>query len=231
LDGEKPTLLITDPPYGVGLDMEWRDRAGINRLGPAEPSYLRTKGHRNTSVSNDTVADWSAAYALVPSLEVAYVWHSTSHLIEVGQGLEALGFELRQQIVWVKTVPVISRSAYNWQHEPCWYAVKKGKRARWAGDGAHATAWQLASPKMTHGGSTEQKFDHPTQKPVDCMARPLRNHPGDAYDPFLGSGTTLIAAEMLGRRCFALEIEPKYVQTAIERWQAFTGKTAVKVHG
>ena len=229
LAGAKPTLLVTDPPYGVSLDMEWRDRAGINRLGPAEPSYLRTKGHRATSISGDTVADWSAAYALVASLEVAYVWHSSSHLVEVGRGLEAIGFELRQQITWAKTVPVISRSAYNWQTEPCWYAVMKGKTAHWQGDGTQTTLWTLASPKMTHGGSTERKFDHPTQKPSEAMARPIRNHAGDVYEPFLGSGTTLVAAELLGRACHAMELEPRYVQVAIERWQAFTGRTAARL--
>jgi hypothetical protein len=74
LAGRKPLLLVTDPPYGIGLDSEWRDRAGLNGCGPAEPSYLeRTEGHRNTSISSDTRADWSDAFALVPSLEVAYV--------------------------------------------------------------------------------------------------------------------------------------------------------------
>jgi len=231
LAGEEPTLLVTDPPYGVSLDMEWRDRAGLNRLGRAEPSYLRGEGHRATSISGDTIADWSAAYALVPSLEVAYVWHATSHLIEVGQGLAAIGFELRQQIVWAKTVPVISRSAYNWQHEPCWYAVRAGCTAHWQGDTSQTTVWQLASPKMTHGGSAEAKFDHPTQKPIEAMTRPLRNHAGDAYDPFVGSGTTLIAAELLGRRGYAMELEPRYVQVTIERWQTFTGRRAVRIDG
>jgi DNA modification methylase len=128
-------------------------------------------------------------------------------------------------------VPVISRSAYNWQHEPCWYAVRSGTNAHWQGGAAQTTVWQLASPKMTHGGSDEARFDHPTQKPVECMARPIRNHDGMAYDPFVGSGTTLIAAELLGRRCLALELEPRYVQVAIDRWQAFTGRTAIRLDG
>ena len=97
---------------------------------------------------------------------------------------------------------------------------EKGRTAHWQGDGSQTTPWTLASPKMTHGGSTESKFDHPTQKPIEAMARPIRNHRGDVYDPFLGSGTTLIAAELLGRVCHAMELEPSYVQVAIERWQA-----------
>jgi hypothetical protein len=88
LGKRKPFLMITDPPYGVELDSEWRDRAGLNGCGPAEPSYLkRTEGHRNTSISSDTRADWSDAFALVPSLEVAYVWHASKFTREVLDGL------------------------------------------------------------------------------------------------------------------------------------------------
>ncbi len=218
LAGATPRLLVTDPAYGIELDLAWRDR--LNGRG------ARSVGHRNTSIVGDTRADWSAAYALVPSLEVAYVWHATAHMRAVADGLEAVGFELRQQIVWVKTQAALSRSAYAWQHEPCWYAVRTGKTAEWIGDHTQTTVWELASPKMIMGGSTEPKYDHPNQKPAECMARPIRNHAGDAYEPFAGSGTTIIAAEQLGRRCFALEIDPKYAQVAIERWQAFTGQQA-----
>ena len=83
----------------------------------------------------------------MPSLEVAYVWHATAHMLEVALGLERIGFELRQQIVWVKSALVISRSAYHWQHEPCWYAVKKGASAGWIGSRDQSTVWELASPK------------------------------------------------------------------------------------
>lgn len=250
LDGATPTLLATDPPYGVSYDATWRDGV-YNGLGPAERPYMRidghpaaedatrapaqrrgrTAGHRNTSISGDTRADWSEAFALVPSLEVAYVWCATTGMIEVGGGLERIGFELRQQIIWAKTQAAMSRSAYNWQHEPCWYAVRKGKTASWRGSHSDTTLWEMASPKMIMGGSTEQKYDHPTQKPVEAMSRAIGHHAGDVYEPFAGSGTTLMAAETLGRRCYALEIDPKYVQVAIERWQNFSGAKAVRVDG
>jgi DNA modification methylase len=87
----------------------------------------------------------------------------------------------------------------------------------------------MASPKMIMGGSTEQKYDHPTQKPVEAMGRAIGHHAGNVYEPFSGSGTTLIAAEQLGRRCLAIEIDPKYVQVAIERWQNFTGAKGVRL--
>jgi DNA modification methylase len=253
LAGAEPTLLVTDPPYGVSYDATWRDGV-YNGLGPAERPYMqldgagggasaddatrapgrahkRTSGHRNTSISGDTRADWSEAFALVPSLEVAYVWCATTGMIEVAAGLERIGFELRQQIIWAKTQAAMSRSAYNWQHEPCWYAVRKGKTASWRGSHSDTTLWEMASPKMIMGGSTEQKYDHPTQKPVEAMSRAIGHHAGDVYEPFSGSGTTLMAAETLGRRCFAIEIDPKYVQVAIERWQNFKGQKAVRVDG
>ena len=84
---------------------------------------------------------------------------------------------------------------------------------------------------MIMSGSTEAKFDHPAQKPVAVIEPAIANHRGDVYEPSAGSGTTLIAAERLGRRCYALEIEPRYVQVAIERWQAFTGQEAERMDG
>ena len=248
LAGAEPKLLVTDPPYGVSYDATWRDGV-YNGLGPAERPYMmrtgpgggpdpddatsaprrrpgRTVGHRNTSISGDTRADWSEAFELVPSLEVAYVWCATTGMIEVASGLERIGFELRQQIIWAKTQAAMSRSAYNWQHEPCWYAVRKGKTASWRGSHSDTTLWEMASPKMIMGGSTEQKYDHPTQKPVEAMSRAIGHHAGDIYEPFSGSGTTIIAAQQLGRRCYAMEIDPRYVQVAVERWQSFTGLEA-----
>ena len=124
---------------------------------------------------------------------------------------------------------VMSRTHYNYQHEPCWYGVKAGCTAGWQGDTKQTTVWEATSPKMMMGGGKEEKFDHPTQKPIAVISRPLLNHRGDVYEPFSGSGTTIIAAEQLGRRCYAMEIDPRYVQVAIERWQAFTGQTAEKL--
>jgi DNA modification methylase len=230
LAGATPWLLVTDPPYGVELNLEWRDDLA-SMAAPAEKSYLRSEGHGNTGISGDTRADWSAAFEIVPSLEVAYVWHADRHALEVGAGLERIGFVLRQQVIWVKPFGIPSRTHYNSQHEPCWYAVKQGATAEWVGDTRQTTVIEAPSPKMMMGGSDEEKFDHPTQKPAECMARPIRNHRGDVYEPFAGSGTTIVAAETLGRRCYGLEIEPRYVQVAIERWQRFSGREAVRLDG
>jgi DNA methylase/ParB-like nuclease domain len=230
--GERtPLLLVSDPPYGIELDSEWRDRAGLNKRGSAEPSYLkhRTKGHRETTISGDTRADWSEAFGLVPSLEVGYVWHASKFTREVLDGLLRIGFLHHQQIIWDKGRPVLTRTHYWFQHEPCWYVRKKN--ASWYGKaGENSTIWNSPSPKFIMGGSGEDKFDHPTQKPVELMRKPILNHikPGElVYDPFLGSGTTLAAAEVTGRVCHGLELDPKYVDVVVERWQTLSGKKAI----
>jgi DNA modification methylase len=238
LGDRKPSLMVTDPPYGIELDSEWRDRAGLNdgsRLGakhsyPAEPSYMkhRTEGHNETTISGDTRADWSEAFELVPSLQIAYVWHASKFTREVLDGLLRIGFLHHQQIIWDKGRTVLTRTLYWFQHEPCWFVRKKN--APWYGKaGENSTIWNSPSPKFIMGGSDEAKYDHPTQKPVELMRRPILNHlkRGEAvYDPFLGSGTTLAAAELTERICYGLELDPKYVDVSVKRWQELSGQKA-----
>lgn len=163
LAAREPLLMVTDPPYGIELDSEWRDRAGLNGCGAAEPSYLRrTEGHRNVSISSDTRADWSEAFALIPSLQVAYVWHASKFTREVLDGLLRIGFLHHQQIIWNKGRAVLTRTHYWFQHEPCWYVRRKN--APWYGrPGENSTVWDSPSPKFLMGPSDEAKFDHPTQ--------------------------------------------------------------------
>lgn len=246
LAGAEPTLLATDPPYGVSLDPTWRDEAGYDTLGPATKPYMvrrrkmqgdgragtRSDGHRNVTISEDTRADWSEAFALVPSLAVGYVWHADVHALEVAQGLLGIGFEIVCQVVWDKGQFTMGRSWYHWEHEPCWVVRKPGVPNLFNGERDQSTIWRVVSPKKIHAHSDEEKLDHPTQKPVLLFETPIRNHLGAdevVYDPFVGSGTAIIAAETLGRRCYAMEIEPKFVQVAIERWQAFTGRKAERL--
>ena len=158
----KPHLMATDPPYGISLDSEWRDRAGLNGCGPAEPSYLkhRTAGHTNTSISSDTRADWSEAFSLLPSLQVVYVWHASIYTREVLDGLLRIGFLYPQQIIWNKGRTVLTRTHYWYQHEPAWYLRKKN--APWYGRaGDNSTVWDSPSPKFIMGRSKEEKCDHP----------------------------------------------------------------------
>ena len=197
-------------------------------------AHGRTAGHRNTTLSGDTRVDWSEAFALVPSLAVGYVWHAGVHAGEVAAGLTSIGFEIVAQVIWDKGLFAMGRSWYHWAHEPCWVVRKRGVPNLFMGQRDQSTVWRVPSPKMIMGGSTEDKFDHPAQKPVVLSEIPIRNHlaAGEAcYDPFLGSGTTLIAAELLGRRCYGLEIDPRYAQISIERWQNVTGRQAERLGG
>jgi DNA modification methylase len=168
----------------------------------------------------------------VSSLEAAYVFHASVYTREVLDGLLRIGFLYPQQIIWDKGRTVLTRTHYWYQHEPCWYVRKKN--APWFGKaGENATIWQSPSPKFIMGGSDEAKFDHPTQKPVELMRRPILNHTrrGElVYDPFLGSGTTLAAAELTERICLGIELDPKYVDVIVGRWQQLTGREGT-LHG
>lgn len=223
LGERKPFLMVTDPPYGIELDTEWRVRAGAN------PAGRRSKGHTETTISGNTRADWSEAFALVPSLEVAYVWHASQFTSEVLAGLLKIGFLHHQQIIWAKNQAALMRTHYWFQHEPCWYVRKKN--APWYGKaGECRTIWNAISPKMMMGGSDEVKYDHPTQKPVELMKISVLNHTkrGElVYEPFLGSGTTLAACELTARVCVGIELDPKYVDVVIARWELMSGKKAV----
>ena len=196
------------PAYGVEYDPAWRKRAGVD-----------LNARKLGKVANDDRVDWQEAWELFPG-SVAYVWHASWFTSEVKQSLETAGFDMRAQIIWAKDRFALSRGHYHWQHEPCWYAVRG--TSHWCGDRKQSTLWNInARDDDGHG--------HGTQKPVECMRRPIENNssPGQAiYEPFSGSGTTIIAAEMTGRSCLAIEIDPIYVDASILRWQAFTGAAA-----
>jgi DNA methylase len=204
LGNNRPRLMVTDAPRGVELDGEWRVRA-----------------------------DWSEAFALTPSVEVAYVWHDSEFTREVLNGLLRIGFKYPEQIIWDKGRPTAARAHYWFGHEPAWYVRKKG--APWFGKaGENSTIWSWPSPQFMTGGSGEDKFDRSEEKPVELMRQPIVNYlrRGEVvYDPFLGSGTTLAAAELTKRVCYGMELDPKYVDVAVERWQTLTGKQATHEAG
>lgn len=207
----RPSLMVTDPPYGVNYDPSWRN--GLNGM--------ETK--RTGKVLNDDRDDWREAWALFPG-DTAYVWHSGLHCGAVAESLTACGFKLRSQIIWAKSHLALSRGDYHWQHEPCWYAVREKRKSHWAGSRSESTLW-----KIDFKGQDAQTT-HGTQKPVECMRRPMLNNsePGDiVYEPFSGSGTTIIAAESCRRRCYAVELDPKYVDMAVMRWQEYTSRFAI----
>ena len=222
LNGVQPHLMVTDPPYGVEYDANWRTTARN-----ANGELLSTGDDRAIGkVNGDALADWSEAYSLFPG-EVCYIWHAGNKAHIVAESIEQSGFQIRAQIIWAKNNIVIGRGNYHPKHEPCWYAVKKGKKGHWNGSRKETTVWNIDKPLKSETG-------HSTQKPVECMRRPIVNNSsvGQAiYEPFCGSGTTIIAAEMEGRHCYAIEIAPEYVDVIVKRWQDYTGETAVNEQG
>lgn len=210
LVGAQPHLMVTDPPYGVNYDPGWRADRGVNK-------------NRNKLglVQNDDEADWSRAYKLF-SGDVIYAWSADLRSRHSVEALESVGFIPVAQIIWAKDRFALGRGDYHFQHEPLWYAVRKGRKHRWSGDRTQTTVWNISARE--DGG-----HGHGTQKPIECMRRPITNNSktGEAvYDPFVGSGTTIIAAEMTKRVALALEINPAYVDVAVLRWQQYTGQQA-----
>ena len=181
-----PLLLVTDPPYGVHYDPAWR-----HRLDPSQRHAVGT-------VTNDDRVDWSAAFKLFPG-SVAYIWHAGLFAGPVATAIEAAGFDIRGQIIWVKPTFPLSRGLYHWRHEPAYFAIRKGEAAHWRGDRTQNTVWEV--PHLNPFGGDRSPDNaatgHSTQKPVRLFEIPILNHTTreDALlDLFLGSGTALIAA-------------------------------------
>jgi DNA modification methylase len=224
LGGVKPHLMVTDPPYGVEYDPNWRNERARDSRRAIGSSLLGKRvigAGAIGKVPNDDRSDWREAWGLFPG-EVAYCWHGGYHAARSQFALESCEFYIRAQIIWVKNNIVIGRGDCHWKHEACWYAVRKGATGHSQGDRTQTTVWEIDRPQKSETG-------HSTQKPVECMKRPIENNssPGQAvYDPFVGSGTTIIAAEMTGRVCHAIELHPPYVDVSMLRWQNFTGQQA-----
>ena len=233
-----PTLLATDPPYGVSLDGSWRDGV-YNALGPAERTYMRTDGqadgddatrapggapwanpgHRNTTLSGDTRVDWCEAFALVPSLTVGYVWHAGVHAAEVAAGLERIGFEIVTQVIWDKGLFAIGPLLVPLEPRALLGRPQDGRQGALPGLARPGHDLAGPQPQDDHGRlrrgeagppdpEAARPLRDPDPQPPAGRARPL-------YDPFFGSGTALIAAERTGARCYAMEIDPVYVEVAL----------------
>ena len=206
-----PQIMVTDPPYGVEYDPSWRFEAGTSN-----------NSKKMGKVLNDNRADWTEAWALFQG-DVAYVYHAGLFASVVEKSLVDCEFQTRSQIIWVKDRMALSRGDYHWKHEPCWYAVRKGKKSNRTNDRSQVTVWEIPSREDSGHG-------HGTQKPVQCMYQPIINHNFKVvYDPFLGSGTTIIACERAKKQCVGFELNPPYCDVIIQRWEDFTGKKAEKL--
>jgi DNA modification methylase len=221
--GAKADLMLTDPPYNVAL--------GMNET--PEQAKARNRRTDGKVVANDSMSDQEFRAFLVACFQQGfssmkpgasfYVWHADTEGFNFRGAVRDCGEKVRQCLVWAKDVLVMGRQDYQWQHEPCLYGWKDGAAHGWYSDRKQTTLLKFDRPSRNQ--------EHPTMKPVGLFAYLISNSTapqGLAYDPFLGSGTTLIAAEQLGRKCYGMEISPQYCDVIVKRWETLTGKQAYR---
>jgi DNA modification methylase len=217
MNGVAAFLLATDPPYGV-------DFAG----GKYNPRAKEWAGIANDKRQGGDLREWLGGCLKIwmPHIrEDAAFYFWTAAMQEGAAAAAAIkdaGLHIQSQIIWVKNCLVLGQADYHWRHENCWYAFKKGKKHRWNGGRSQTTVWECK--KLANSS-----YVHPMQKPVELYAKAIENHTvhGDVVaDPFVGSGTQIIAAEQLGRRCYAIELSPAYCDVCVERWEKLTGQKA-----
>lgn len=202
LQGKKAHLLHTDPPYGV-------DYSG----NPTTPRERIKNDNINVYDFYLRVLDLCNLYC--KDVASAYIWHASAETHNALNAFIDAGWQYKQMIIWNKDSMVLSRQDYHWKHEPCIYGWK-GSPHRWLGDRKQTTVWDVERPKASK--------EHPTMKPLDLCAKGIQNSSerGDiVLDPFLGSGSTLMASHIAGRKCYGIELEPKYVQVIIDRYRKY----------
>ena len=226
--GKKAALCATDPPYGISY------YGGSHPESKSNRGKVRDKNWRETyrEVKTATAAEFyrgflEQALTVLAERGLVYIWHADKMQTMLRAIFEELGLLSHQVIIWAKSRPVLIYSHYMQQHEPCLYGWRKGKQPSKSlrPPANERTVWTIEQK----GNSSAE---HPTQKPVELFGKPIKFHVQSgaiAFEPFSGSGSQIIAAEQLGRRCYAMEIEPRYVDVAVKRWEAFTGKKAKRV--
>ena len=219
--GEQASLLATDPPYLVDYDSAGHPASKTNSARTRNKTW---DDYHDPETSSEFFKKFiSVALPHLKPKTAIYQWHATLRQHLVMKAWEEVGLHLHQTIIWLKPHGVLTRSHYMWCHEPCFYGWVEGQQPSRKPPANARTVWEI-------GGENDNI--HPTQKPLEVFTRPIEYHTdyGDiCYEPFSGSGTQIIAAEKLSRRCFAMEQEPHYVDVAILRWEAFTGEKAVKL--
>jgi DNA modification methylase len=205
--GQTATVMVTDPPYGVDYNPEGRKKK---------------RPIANDDLGREQAEFWTRAFSPWPLEGDAYVFSPSGPLIQtLCESIKAAGIEHHQWLIWVKDRLVLGHSHYHYRHEHIFYGWRGS--TSWQGSRREDSVWEEERPQASP--------QHPTTKPVGLCRRSIENSstPDDlVVDPFLGSGTTLIAAERTGRRCYGMEIDPRYCRVAIGRWETFTGERAVR---
>jgi site-specific DNA-methyltransferase (adenine-specific) len=222
IDGRPVDMWLTDPPYNVAL--------GMNET--PEEAKKRNRRTDGLIVQNDSMGDKefrqfltdcvTAADSVMKAGAVFYIWHADSEGYNFRGACQDSGWKVRQCLIWKKSSLVMGRQDYHWMHEPCLYGWKEGAAHLWATDRKQTTILEFHKPS--------RNGQHPTMKPVELFEYQMLNNTkgGDiVLDSFGGSGTTLIAAEKHGRYARIMELDPKYCDVIVKRWEDFTGKQAV----
>lgn len=214
MNGEKADLLITDPPYNVNYEGKTEDSLKIqndNKTSSEFYEFLKS-------------AFDSVAYYLREGASF-YVWYASSEVVNFVSSLVDTNFLVKQELIWFKNSLVLGRQDYHWQHEPCLYGWKNDGSHMWYGDRKQTTILEFDKPLANK--------EHPTMKPIPLFDYQIKNSSkkGDkVLDVFGGSGTTMIACEQNDRCAYLMELDPRYVDVIIDRWEEFTGKKAVKIN-
>jgi len=220
MNGERAVLFATDPPYLV--DYDGSNHPTRNKDWSASYGTTWDDSSQGAELYDRFIA---AAVAEAITDDAAwYCWHASRRQAMLEACWEKAGAFVHQQIIWVKDRGVLTRSLYLWKHEPCFMGWIKGKRPPKVADETLPSTWEMPS------FAKDERPDHPTPKPLDAFGIPMRQHVergGLCYEPFSGSGSQIMAGEANGRRVYAMEISPAYVDVAVERWQAETGRDAI----
>ena len=211
MDGKQAALIVTDPPYNVSYTGKTKDALKIENDSKSDEDFYQFLYDVHVNL-----------FAMAEPGAGIYVFHADLEGLNFRKSLIESGFKLAQCCVWVKQTLVMGRQDYHWQHEPVLYGWKEGAAHHWYSDRKQTTLWAFDRPTR----STE----HPTMKPVNLIEYPIGNSskPGDiVLDLFGGSGTTMIACEKTGRKARLMELDPKYCDVIVTRWEQATGKKAV----
>lgn len=215
MDGQKADIAVTDPPYNVGYTGGTKDALTIQNDKQEDSAFRQFLSAAFTNMDA----------AMKPGA-VFYIWHADSEGYNFRAACKEAGWQVRQCLIWNKNQLVMGRQDYHWKHEPCLYGWKEGAAHLWASDRKQTTILCFDRP--------QKNAEHPTMKPVALLAYQIANNTkGEdiALDLFGGSGTTLVACEQLGRKCYMMELDPKYCDVIIKRWEELTGNKAELLSG
>jgi DNA modification methylase len=213
MDGARVDLFLTDPPYNVDYEGKTKDRLKIKNDTMADDDFRQFL--RDAFLAADDVMKGGAVF---------YIWHADLEGYNFRGACHDIGWEVRQCLVWNKNSMVMGRQDYHWKHEPCLYGWKSGAGHLWSSDRKQTTILNFDRPSKSE--------NHPTMKPVKLFDYQIQNNTKSediVLDTFAGSGTTVIACEQNGRTAYCCELDPKFCDVIIDRWETLTGEKAVKL--